>query len=66
MPSIAAAIAPMVIGQKYFFTIALARSWKKYSNVAIIAKRPVRNIADTAKNKNIGYPINPNHIANNL
>ena len=66
MPRIAAAIAPMVIGQKYFFTIALARSWKKYSSVAIIAKRPVRKMADTAKNKNIGYPINPNHIASNL
>ena len=46
--------------------MAFARSWKKYNNVAIIAKRPVRNIADTAKNNHIGYPINPSHIANNL
>ena len=56
----------MVNGQKYLFTIAFARSWKKYSNVAMVAKRPVRNIADTAKNKIIGYPIKPNHIASNL
>ena len=62
----AAIIAPIVSGQKYFFTIAFARSWKKYSNVAIIAKRPVRNIADTATNIHSGYPINPNHMANNL
>lgn len=66
IPRTAATIAPIVNGQKYLFTIAFARSWKKYSNVANIAKRPVRNIADTAKNKNIGYPINPSHIANNL
>ena len=66
MPSTANIIAPIVNGQKYLFTIAFARSWKNYSNVAIIAKRPVRNIADTAKNINIGYPIKPNHIANNL
>ncbi len=66
MPSRAATIAPIVNGQKYLFTIAFARSWKKYNNVAIIAKRPVRNIADTVKNSNIGYPIKPNHIANNL
>ncbi len=26
----------------------------------------MRNIADTAKNNSIGYPIKPNHIANNL
>ena len=32
----------------------------------MVAKRPVRNMADTAKNNNIGYPINPNHIANSL
>ena len=32
----------------------------------MIAKRPVRNIADTPKNTNIGYPIKPNHIASNL
>ena len=32
----------------------------------MIAKRPVRNIADTPRNNNIGYPIKPNHIANNL
>ena len=32
----------------------------------IIAKRPVRNIADTPKNNNIGYPIKPNQIASNL
>lgn len=62
----AAAIAPIVIGQKYFFTIAFARSWKKYSSVEIIANRPVRNIADTARNSNIGYPMNPSHIASNL
>ena len=66
MPKTAAIIAPIVNGQKYLFTIAFARSWKKYSNVANIAKRPVRNIADTAKNINIGYPIKPNHIASNL
>ena len=59
-------IAPIVNGQKYLFTIAFARSWKRYSNVAIVAKRPVRNIADTPKNSNIGYPIKPNHMANNL
>ena len=66
IPRTAAAIAPIVIGQKYFFTIAFARSWKKYSNVEIIANRPVRNMADTAKNSNIGYPMNPSHIASNL
>lgn len=66
MPKNAAIIAPMVNGQKYFFTIALARSWKKYSNVAIIAKRPVRNIAETATNIHSGYPIKPNQIANSL
>ncbi len=54
MPRMAATIAPMVKGQKYFFTIAFARSWKKYSSAAIIAKRPVRNIADTAKNNHSG------------
>lgn len=59
-------MAPIVNGQKYFLTIALARSWKKYSSVAIIAKRPVRNIADTAKNNKIGYPIKPSQIASNL
>ena len=59
-------MAPIVNGQKYFLTIALARSWKKYSSVAIMAKRPVRNIADTPKNKRIGYPIKPNQIASNL
>ncbi len=32
----------------------------------MIAKRPVRNIADTAKNSHMGYPIKPNHIANSL
>ncbi len=32
----------------------------------MVAKRPVRNIADTPKNNHIGYPIKPNHIANNL
>ena len=32
----------------------------------MIAKRPVRNIADTATNIHSGYPINPNHIASNL
>ena len=47
-------IAPIVNGQKYFFTIAFARSWKKYSNVAIVANLPVRNIADTPKNIHIG------------
>ena len=66
MPNMAATIAPIVNGQKYLLTIAFARSWKKYSNVAIIAKRPVRNMADTARNSNIGYPIKPNHIANSL
>lgn len=34
--------------------------------MAIIAKRPVRNIADTATNIHSGYPINPSHIANSL
>ena len=66
IPNPAAIIAPMVNGQKYFLTIAFARSWKKYNSAAIIAKRPVRNIAETAKNNHIGYPIKPNHIANNL
>ena len=32
----------------------------------MIAKRPVRNIADTAKNNHSGYPIKPSHIANSL
>ena len=59
-------MAPIVNGQKYFLTIVLARSWKKYSSVAIMAKRPVRIIADTPKNKRIGYPIKPNQIASNL
>lgn len=66
MPRPAAMIAPIVNGQKYFFTIALARSWNKYKSVAIIAKRPVRNIADTPKNIQIGYPIKPSQIASNL
>lgn len=66
MPRPAAIIAPIVIGQKYFFTIAFARSWKKYNSVAIIAKRPVRNIADTPTNIHNGYPMNPSHIANSL
>lgn len=44
----------------------LARSWKQYNNAPIIAKRPVLNTADTPKNISIGYPIKPNHIANNL
>ena len=66
MPRTAAAIAPIVNGQKYFFTMVFARSWKWYSNIPIIAKRPVLNIADTPKNNSIGYPIKPNHIASNL
>lgn len=59
-------IATMVSGQKYFLTIALARSWKKYNKAAIVANRPVLKIADTPINIHIGYPMNPNQSANNL
>ena len=66
MPRPAAIIAPSVNGQKYFFTIALARSWNCHNKYPTIANRADRNRADTPKNIHIGNPIKPNQIANNL
>ncbi len=59
-------IAPMVNGQKNFFTIMFARSWNRHNRYPTIAKRPVRNIADNPRNRNAGNPIKPAHIAINL
>ena len=66
MPSPAAIIANMVSGQKYFFTMVFACSWKRHSNAATMAKRAVRNTADTPKNNAAGNPMNPAHIAISL
>ena len=62
----AISIAPIVSGQKNRFTIAFARSWNRHNKYATIAKRPVRNTADSPKNNNAGKPINPAQIAINL
>ena len=59
-------IAPMVRGQKNFFTIAFARSWNRQSRYPTIANRPVRKIADSPRNKIAGNPINPAQIAISL
>ena len=59
-------MAPIVKGQKNLFTIAFARSWNRHNRYPTIANRPVRNIADSPKNKTAGKPIKPAHIAINL
>ena len=58
--------APTVNCQKYFFTIAFARSWNRHSKKPTIAKRPVLKIADTPKNSSAEKPIKPAHIAISL
>lgn len=66
MPSPANNIAPIVICQKYFFTIVFACSWNRHNKYPTIAKRPVLNIADVPKNSTAGNPIKPAHNAINL
>ena len=59
MPKIAARIAIIVNGQKYFFTILLAASWNRHNSNPTIINRPVRNIADKPISKPNGKPIKP-------
>lgn len=66
IPRPAHKIAATVIHQKYFFMILFAASRNRQSRAATAAKRAVRNIADTPKNKKAGNPMNPAHIAINL
>ena len=66
IPNIAATIAPMVSGQKYFLIILFAVSWNRHSKNPTIINRPVRNIADTLINNQNGKPIKPAVIHINL
>ena len=66
IPIPAMMMAPMVSGQKNFFTIAFARSWNRQSRYPTIANRLVRNIADRPRYIIAGYPINPAQMVSNL